>query len=241
MSEDERRAVVEALPAYIPWEELRPPEGDLHMEAKTDALGTLRTFFASTGRRVYVSSELGVYYPDEPRFAPDLLAVCDVEPHRREKWVVSAENKGLDFVVEVHVKGSSKKDLEKNVERYARLGIPEYFIYDRRRQQLRGFRLPSPDARRYQAIEPVAGKLPARTLGLDLVLEGGRLRFYVGNACLLDASELVERLGKLVAEIESNADARIREIEERAAAEAERAAALEERLAEYERRFGPLR
>ncbi len=43
-----------------------------------------------------------------------------------------------------------------NVERYARLGIPEYFVYDRKRQDLRGYRLPSPEARRYQRIVPQA-------------------------------------------------------------------------------------
>jgi hypothetical protein len=40
--------------------------------------------------------------------------------------VVSAEGKGLDWVLEVHVGGDRKKDAERNVARYARLGIPEY-------------------------------------------------------------------------------------------------------------------
>ena len=55
--------------------------------------------------------------------APDLLAVRDVETHPRQKWVVSHEGKGLEWVMEVHVGGDRKKDAEYNVERYARLGI----------------------------------------------------------------------------------------------------------------------
>lgn len=52
-------------------------------------------FFRKIGRRVYVSSELGVFYPDEPRFAPDVLAVLDVEPGERKSWVVAQDGKGL--------------------------------------------------------------------------------------------------------------------------------------------------
>ncbi len=254
MTDSERAAVVEALPSHIPWEELRPPEGDAHMDAKIDAMRTLRDFYRSTARKIYISSELAIYYPDERRFAPDLIAVRDAEQIQREKWVVSAEGKGLDLALEVHLKGSTKKDLELNVERFARLGIPEYFIYDRRRQKLRGFRLPTTSDRVYVPIEPIAGRLPSEILGLDLVLEDDRLRFYAGTACLLDSGDLVGRLGKLVAQVEANADIRIRELEERAAAEAERAAAqaakadeerkrvaeLQARLAEYEQRFGKL-
>jgi Uma2 family endonuclease len=227
-------------------------------------LATLRAFFESTGRRVYVSSELAVYYPAERRFAPDLFAVCDVETHKRGKWVVSHEKKGLDFVMEVHVLGDSRKDLELNVARYARLGIPEYFIYDRGRQRLHGFRLPHAKARTYEAVLPSGGRLPSRVLGLDLVLEEDRLRFYQGTAYLLESRELVARLERIVQDVEAKADRRSRELAEaeerarafeeraaaeaeraaaeaeRAAAEAERAAALEARLAEYEKRFGPL-
>ncbi len=64
--------------------------------------------------------------------------------------MVSYERKGLDWVMEVHVGGDRKKDAEFNVERYARVGIPEYFIYDRSREELLVYRLPSPTARRYE-------------------------------------------------------------------------------------------
>jgi hypothetical protein len=49
--------------------------------------------------------------------------VLDVEPHERDRWTVSQEQRGLDFVLEIHVKASATKDFEDNVVRYARLGI----------------------------------------------------------------------------------------------------------------------
>ena len=85
-------------------------------------------------------------YPGERGFSPDILAVLGVEePDEDERlsWVVADEGKGLDFVLEVLHRGDRDKDLVENVERYAQLGIPEYFVYDRARQQIHGFRLPA--------------------------------------------------------------------------------------------------
>ncbi|ADO74957.1 Uma2 family endonuclease [Stigmatella aurantiaca] len=125
MSAQERARAVAALPGEVTWEEMAPPEGDRHFQAKVRALDALKGYFTRQRRKVYLAAELPVYYPGEKRFATDLLAVLDVEPHERDKWVVSAEGKGLNFVLEVHVGGDRKKDASLNVERYARLGIPE--------------------------------------------------------------------------------------------------------------------
>ncbi|WP_437947803.1 Uma2 family endonuclease [Sorangium sp. So ce296] len=62
--------------------------------------------------------------------------------------------------------------------RYARLGIPEYFVYDRLRQQVHGYRLPAPDAPRYQRIVPQMGRYSSAVLGLDLAVSGGKLQFF---------------------------------------------------------------
>src|SRR4051794_33590048 len=106
----ERAAVVAALPGEVTDAEMSPPEGDQHFRAKVGALTTLRSYFNRTKRRVYLAAELPVYYPKAPRFAPDLLAVLDVDDHERTKWFVSAEGKGLDWVMEVHYGGDRKKD-----------------------------------------------------------------------------------------------------------------------------------
>jgi Uma2 family endonuclease len=228
MSQEERRRVVAMLPAEVPMEVL-PPEGDAHFQAKVDARMTLGSFFQRIGRKIYVSSELAVFYPNEPRFAPDVLAVLDVEPHQRMKWVVQDEGKGLDFVLEVHVAGDASKDFEMNVERYARLGICEYFIFDRGQLRLLGHRLPGaqgPSGRppAYQRLVPQGGRFESRVLGLDLTLEGSKLRFYYGAAALPEADELIDRLSSMLDEVTLHKD------------EAERAKETAERAAEEERR-----
>ena len=237
MLPDERARVVAMLPAEVPFE-LLPNEGDPHRKAKQGAFDALDGFFRRTGRKVYLSSELAIFYPAEPRFSPDLIAVTDVDPHDRMKWVVATEGKGLDLVLEVHVAGDRRKDEKTNVERYARLGIPEYFYFDRTRLQLAAYRLPAaaagaPRARVYQRMMPQAGRFASAVLGLDLALEGPRLRFFAGNAPLEDAEEMIGRLGsmldKIIAGQEAEAERLAVELaeEQRLRAEAERLLAEE--------------
>jgi Uma2 family endonuclease len=214
MSEAERERVAATLPADMPWE-LHPPEGDSHREPKDMARDALGEFFRRKGRRVYVSSELVTYYPGERRFCPDVLAVVDVEPHKRESWIVNREGKGLDFVLEVHVSGDDRKDFEHNVERYARLGIPEYFAFDRPRARLWGWRLRN-GASSYERIVPQAGRLASQVLGLALTVEGERVRFYDCSAPLLFVDEIVGRLESMVDELIDARDAAIRRAEEQA-------------------------
>ena len=192
MSPDERRRVIDSLPNGITEFELQPPEGDPHYFAKVGARDALSDFFRRDPRGVYVGSELVTYYPGEPRFAPDVFVVFDVEPRSRTKWVVSAEGKGLDFVLEVHCGGDRRKDAEKNVARYARVGIPEYFIYDHRRQRVWGYRLES--GREYTPVMPQGGRYHSPILGLELGIEEDRLRFYVGSSPLLETPEVLARL-----------------------------------------------
>jgi Uma2 family endonuclease len=239
LSPEARARVVDALPGEVTEAEMSPPEGDLHFQAKVRALDVLRGYFTRLRRRVYLAAELPVYYPGERRFAPDLLAVLDVETHERSKWVVSAEGKGLDFVLEVHVGGDRKKDAEYNVARYAGLGIPEYFIYDRSRQRLVGYRLPSPSARTYAPLLPQHGRYSSETLGLELQIEGGRLRFYAGNALLLESEELIARLEQLVEELQQRVDeeARLRQEEARLRQEEARLRQEEARLRQEEARL----
>lgn len=199
MSPEQRAQVVAMLPSDFTLDAL-PPEGDAHTKASAGARFTLDGFFRRIGRKIYISSNLAVYYPGERCFAPDVIAVRDVEPHDRERWVVAAEAKGIDLAIEVLVSGNRAKDEVDNVARYARLGIHEYFLLDRPRRILRGYRLPegeAPDAERlvYRPIVPQEGRYPSEILGLDLVLEGDRLRFMYGDAPVLEADELIARLG----------------------------------------------
>jgi hypothetical protein len=188
---------------------------------------------------LYVASELAVYYPGEPRFAPDLLAVRDVDTHPRDKWVVSAEGRGLDLVLEVIVAGDRAKDLQGNVTRYASLGVEEYFVYDRGRHRLLGWQQASPGVRSYSPIVPQGGRLHSAVLGLDLVLTPNRLRFRLGDQDLLTPAEIIDRLE---AQLEEGAGAlevealRSQEVEERATEDRRLRAEADARAAEADAR-----
>ena len=242
MTPAERQRVLNSLPSEFEISQANPPEGDFHFEAKATAKDTLRGYFQRIGRRVYLACELPVYYPNEPMFAPDVIAVRDVELKHRMSWSVSSEGQGLDLALEVLWAGRAKKDLEENVARYAALGIPEYFVFDRRRLRLRGYRLPTPTATRYQPIIPQEGRLASSVLDLELGIEGETLRFYHGLAALPETGELIARLGSLVGDLETRMEETERRAEEteRRAEEAERALAeerskLAEALAEIDR------
>jgi len=248
MSEDAQRRAVDSLPSEFP--RTHPPEGDRHRIPKERALESLREYFRRLRRRVYLSSELPVYYPGERVFAPDVIAVLDVEPHPREKWVVSHERRGLDFALEVHVSGNRTKDLEENVTRYAKLGIPEYFVYEPLRSRLLGYRLVR-ERSDYQPIVPQEGRWSSSVLGLDLAMEGGRIRFFHGSAPLPEAEELIVRLGAMIEEIVTREEEIARQLEaerqradeaasraDEAASRADEAASRAERLAARLRELG---
>lgn len=223
MTPAERDRVVATLPSEFPVDQTRPPEGDPHFNAKMNARKTLERFFARHGRRVYLACELPVYYPEEPMFAPDVMGVVDVELHERMSWVVSKEERGLDFALEIYVAGDRRKDHIANVERYARLGIAEYFIFDRGRLRLSGYRLPEASARRYDPILPQFGHYKSGVLGLELALEGEKLRFFHGDAPVPEAEELIGKLEGMVNQLELRLEeeAKLREEEAKLREEAE--------------------
>jgi Uma2 family endonuclease len=237
MTPDERRRVVDMLPSEADLDFLPPMEGDRHRVAAMRSVDTLDGHFRRDKRRIYISGNLPVYYPGERVFAPDVVAVVDVEPHRRERWEVRNEGKGLDFVMEIHVSGDRGKDLKRNVERYARLGIHEYFVFDRGRLSLRGYRLPSPTALAYQPIVPQAGRYESEVLGLELMIEGEGLRYFLTSAPLLDAEERIDRVSAAL----NDAIRREDEALQRAADAEERAADLARRVAELEAELARLR
>nr|WP_279636136.1 Uma2 family endonuclease [Corallococcus terminator] len=214
MGQEERAQVVDALPGEVTYDEMAMPEGDRHSQPKMSTVDVLRGYFERRGRKVYVGTELPVYYPAERRFAPDLLVVLEAEAHWRDKWVVSHEGHGLDWVMEVHVGGDRKKDAEFNVSRYARLGIPEYFIFDGGRLTLEGYRLATPAARVYSRMEPRHGRLVSEVLGLELQVEGEHLRFWAGNAPLLESRELISRMEGHSLELQRRAEMAERRLSE---------------------------
>lgn len=195
-------------------------EGRPHKKAKIRTLDVLGRHFGALGRIIYLAEEMAVVYPGKEAFSPDVLAVLDIpqpEDDERLAWVVADEGKGPDLVLEVLHHGNRKKDLVDNVERYSSLGIPEYFVYDRARQQIHGHRLVAPGARRYQRIMPQVGRFTSTVLGLDLAVVGGTLRFFHGESELCGTAALVGRLQSMVNELSTKADEAAVQAEEAAA------------------------
>ncbi|MEZ4293577.1 MAG: Uma2 family endonuclease [Polyangiaceae bacterium] len=176
-------------------------EGRPHQKAKSRTIDALSLHFKATGRVVYLAEELTVLYPGTQPFCPDILAVLDIaEPEEDERmsWVVAEEGKGLDLVIEVLYRGDREKDLVGNVQRYAQLGISEYFIYDRLRHKIHAYRLPHTGASRYQPVLAQLGRYHSSVLQLDLQVAGTELRFLAGEAELPGSARLIDRLQGMV-------------------------------------------
>lgn len=189
-----------------------------HYQTKIRTLDALGLHFKATGRVVYLAEEMAVLYPGEKPFSPDILAalgVAEPEDDERMAWVVVDEGKGLDLVIEVLHRGDRDKDLVENVEYYAHLGIPEYFVYDRARQQIHGYRLPAlpglsglsgQSAARYQRIVPQLGHYHSNVLDVDLTILDNNLHFLVGEAELPGSADLIRRLQGMIVNVETKAE-----------------------------------
>jgi Uma2 family endonuclease len=180
-------------------------EGDPHGDACQGMRDTLRAFFRHRGASIYVGANIPVCYPGRKAFSPDVVVATEVPVRPREAWVVADEGKGLDLVVEVHHKGSWRKDFVDNVQKYAQLGIREYFIFDVNRMTLAGLRLP-PGKHRYDTLRSSRGRLHSEVLGLDLAVDEGQVRFYLGTARLLTSPEREEEIARRAEQEQQRAD-----------------------------------
>ncbi len=252
MSAEARDRFVEGACLALEREAALMPEGFPHFYNKNRAYNLLRDHFDRGGRSIFLACELPVLYPGAPVFAPDLIAVIDVEPEgaaeRRMCWSVAVEQRGVDLAIEIVMAGDRVKDLDLNVRRFAQLGITEYFVYDRLRQRLHGFRLLDGA---YRSIRPRGTALWSGVLGMDLDIVDGALSFSINGALLVGAAGMLRRLERSVEQMNSRAGeaedryeqaqaeaqaARIEAAQSRAEAEAERERAAQSRAeAEAER------
>lgn len=235
LTPEQRQAIIASLPTDFPASELTPPEGDDHLDAFTGPREALRRWYRDRGRSIYIAGNLPIYYPGERMFSPDLIAVDGAEQRQRDSWIVDAEGgKGLDVAIEIVVRGERKKDLELNVERYARLGIPEYYLFDRRRMTFAAWEL---EGKTYRRRVAQAGRFRSEVLGLDLWLDGERLRFSVGDAAVPYADELIDRVMRLSTEAQD----RVERLEAELAEETRRREAAEAEIARLKAELEKLR
>jgi Uma2 family endonuclease len=156
-------------------------ESDLHRDWMVCIISRLKRFYA--GRRVYVSGNLLVYYVEgDPRrsFAPDTFVVKNCDPRRRRIFKIWDEGKVPNWIMETTSRETRREDRVTKKELYARLKVPEYFLYDPLAEWLKpplqGFILKGDD---YVPLEPDAeGFLHSRQLGIKFKLEDGQLAMF---------------------------------------------------------------
>ena len=232
-------------PVEYPETDGRPmPDGDYQGETYRYLVEALRTHFHARPD-IYVSGDLFVYLEEgNPRncVAPDLFVVFGAGNHKRDTYKVWEEPAGVpDFVLEIVSPSTWRTDLGAKRERYAALGVGEYWLHDPHGRHLSpalaGQRLADGAYVPLPATQlPEGPSIHSDALGLDLRLDGERLRFF-------DAVER-EYLRDLLEERTRRIEERTRRIEERARRIEERARrrqaedkleAAEARIAELER------
>ena len=122
-------------------------ETDLHIEEIIRMRHILKAQYADKPD-VYISGNIMMYYEEgniHASVSPDILVSFGIGKKRRRTYKTWEEGKPPDFVMEFSSKGTYRDDLDNKVELYAKIGIPEYFLYDAERRylpsDLMGYRL----------------------------------------------------------------------------------------------------
>ncbi|NLX96672.1 MAG: Uma2 family endonuclease [Rhodopirellula sp.] len=160
-------------------------ETDVHRDWMVRILDILRLRYR--GQRVYVASDLLVYYEegDPSKYvAPDDFVVKDCSPHPRRTFKIWEEGRVPDVVFEVTSRSSRRKDEVFKPQEYRRLGVKEYFLYDPTSEYLRpplqGFRLEQGEYTRLTADD--TGALRCEQLGIILRLDESKLVMCDGRS-----------------------------------------------------------
>ena len=200
-------------------------ESDFQLGPLMYAIDALRAYFQGRDD-VYVAGDLFLYYEEgNPRavVAPDVFVVLGAPNRLRSSYMLWREPKAPDFVLEITSQSTRTQDQGTKRERYALLGVREYFQYDPTRDYLepplQGLHLVGKVYQPIPATTSPEGTLVLRSmvLGLELRLEEGTLRLYDPTT------------GQRLLSYQEAEQAR-REAEERARAAEARVAELEARL-----------
>ena len=197
-------------------------ETDIHIEWIIRLRDLLRMRYR--GQRVYVASDLLVYYEEgEPsRFVvPDTFVVLDCEPIRRRTFKIWEEGRTPDVAFEITSLSSRREDSAYKPQVYSRIGVHEYFLFDPTGDYLtpvlQGHRRRGAEFSRLQPDS--SGWLNCEALGLTLRIENDELVLHdadSGARLLTEAETHAAEAEARAAEAEAERTAR-----EQAEAEAE--------------------
>ncbi|MDY6936735.1 MAG: Uma2 family endonuclease [Cyanobacteriota bacterium] len=215
-------------------EEFLHPEEGFHLPNSTfhdDVAGHAKDILT---RRYANDPTVGVFrdlliewdIPEQKDHCPDTFVAFGItdKDRNRSKFIVTNEGVRPSFIVEVVSPRYRKEDRETKVVEYARTGVREYVIIDRRRQrgafveEVLGYRLVDSF---YQPIAPdEEGRIRCETVGLLMSLQEGRL--------VIEDAETGERLLSSV------------ELETAKNSAEQQAAEIAAQLERYRKRFGEL-
>jgi Uma2 family endonuclease len=160
-------------------------ETNTHRALMVYFIEALKAFFAANGRMAYVSGNNFLFWEEgnpRARISPDCYVVFDVTPQPRDSYMAWREGGRLPAVVfEFTSCKTQREDTRKKRPLYERvLCIREYFQFDPTGDylapHLQGFRLD--EAGNYQPLPLQEDRLHGQQLGLDLVIDGERLRLF---------------------------------------------------------------
>src|SRR5579859_2783862 len=185
---------------YYPTSDGKPmAEDETHRRGMTDCIDGLEYFFTER-QDVRVGGNDFVYWEEgnpKARISPDCYVVFGVERKARPNFKAWEEGGCLPSVVfEFTSKSTRHEDVKKKRPLYEQvLKVAEYFQFDPTgdylKPKLQGLRLRDGV---YEPIPLVGGRLYSEQLGLELVMEGERLRLFdpVKGEWLLSAAELAQ-------------------------------------------------
>ncbi|MCY3952609.1 MAG: Uma2 family endonuclease [bacterium] len=230
------------------------PEGDLQTQRRFEVYGALREWLAERpdGDGAWVGSDINIYYErGDPGVvvAPDVVVALGVDVAAvagRVSYRVWEAGGPPAFVLEIASPGTVAVDLRDKPDRYAALGVGEYWRLDPTGGDLLAPPLQG-EARRRGRWEPIAvsrgdgGTLTGRSdaLGLELHWQPPKLRLYdpAAGSWLLDHHD-ERRARKAEASARQAAEDRAQAADGRARAEAAARRAAEAELAALRRRLG---
>ena len=197
-------------------------ETDDHRDELQDwAVNVLRDYFKDDPL-VYVSGNNFIYFEEgspQECVSPDTYVVKGVPSRQRDLYKVWEEGGRTPcFVLEITSKSTRRADRGEKMAKYRDdLHVQEYFLFDPHgewlAEGLQGYAL---EAGVYQPIvRTTSGRLPSRTLGLELALIGGHLRFFPPGAALPlpTRAERAERARQQAARERLRAEEAEREVE----------------------------
>jgi hypothetical protein len=186
---------------------------------------------------------------DEKPLAPDLAVIKGITQRPMRSWRVGVHGPAPHVVFEIASEDTWKRDLEEKPDRYAMMGVQEYFAYDpneppvRQREPFRlfGWYLDKDTGLMQKMLPGPDGRLWSRHLDSLLVPDGAYLRLYDrhGNLRLTqgeaaDRRAEAEAQARRFAERQADAEAQARLFAERRADAEAQARQAAERRAEAE-------